>query len=368
MIVWNRLGTASLIELCRALRYSLASGLTLRDAMRLLAREGTSAIRGVCGRIADSLSAGWSFQEALEKQGSAFPRMFVSLAAVGEESGNLPEVMGELERYYLAQQKFRREFWGGVSWPLVQFTAAVLIIAGLIVILGYIPVQDAQSGPVDALGLGLTGADGAKTFLLAIAGGIAAIVLLSLLARFAMTKLPFLQRVLFRMPMIGPCARAFAMTRLCIALKLMLDTRLSVLKSIQLAFAATDNSAFRSASPVAIAWLKRGNSIHEAFKTTRLFTPAFQSALAVAEESGRIPEMCSIQAEVHEDQARRLLGILTKVASVLIWMLVAGFIILAIYRIFTTVYIGNINKHLDAKIAWVEPNILSPRTGIRCSS
>lgn len=346
-MMWNRLGSASLIELCRALRYALSSGLTLRDAMRLLAREGTRGIRGVCGRIAKSLDAGWSFQEAIEREGSTFPRMFTALAAVGEESGSLPEVMGELERYYIAQQTFRRDFIAGISWPLVQFTAAVLIVAGLIVILGYLPVQDSKSGPVDALGLGLIGAEGAKKFLLIVAGGIAALVLVFFLIRLALTRIAVLQRLLFHLPILGSCVHAFAMTRLCIALKLMLDTRLSVLKSIQLAYTATDNSAFQASSRRVVTSLKRGNAIHEAFKETRLFTPSFQSALAVAEESGRLPEMCSIQAENHEDQARRRLSLLNKIASVLIWMLVAGFIILAIYRIFSTVYIGNINKHID---------------------
>jgi type IV pilus assembly protein PilC len=355
MIVWNRLSTASLIELCRALRYSLSSGLTLRDAMNLLAREGTSGIRKPCTRIAELLQAGWSFQEALEKQGSTFPTMFVALATVGEESGNLPEVMGELERYYLAQQKFKRDFVSGVSWPLVQFLAAVGIVAGLIVILGYLPVEDAKSGPVDALGLGLTGTSGAIRFLLWVGGGLAALFLGWLLVRFLMTRVSFLQRVLFRIPVLGPCARALAMTRLCIAMKLMLDTRLSILKSIQLSYAATDNSAFRASAPKVIAFLKRGNTIHAAFKRTRLFTAPFQSAVAVAEESGRLPEMCAIQAESHEDQARRLLGVLNKFASVLIWLMVASFIILAIYRIYTTVYLSNINKHLkETKSSQVE--------------
>jgi type II secretory pathway component PulF len=58
--------------------------------------------------------------------------------------------------------------------------------------------------------------------------------------------------------------------------------------------------------------------------------------VAVAEESGRLPEMCAVQAENYDEQARRRLATLNKIASVLIWLVVAAFIITAIFRIFTT--------------------------------
>jgi type IV pilus assembly protein PilC len=359
------MGVVSLIELCRALRYALSSGLTLRDAMDLLGREGTWGVRRVCAAIATELKAGWSFQEAIEKQGGRFPTLFVSLATVGEESGNLPEVMGELEQYYVAQQKFRRDFLSDISWPLVQFSAAVLIIAVLIVVLGYLPVPGDRKEPIDALGLGLMGTTGAIEFLCYVGGGVAAILLSYFLMRRVMAYVPVLQRVVFRVPVIGSCARALAMTRLCIALKMMLDTRLSILKSIRLAFTATDNSAFISAAPKVVTSLKRGNSIHESFRETRLFTLSFQSALAVAEESGKLPEVCAIQAATYDDQARQLLAVINKLLSTLIWLGVAVFIIFAIYRIFTTVYIGTINKHLDEKIVEVRPLDLRPNQSAR---
>jgi len=345
---WSRrLGTASLIELCRALRYALSSGMMLRDAMDLLSREGTGPLRRVAGRVAADLKAGWSLHEALRKQEAAFPPLFVALTAVGEESGNLPEVMGELERYYQTQQKLRRDFISDISWPVVQFAAAVLIIAGLILILGLLPSKGPGQQTTDPLGLGLIGPEGAVTFLVVVFGTIAAgLILFALLGKLLATA-PRLQRAMFHVPVAGPCARALAMTRLCVALKLMLDTRLSVLKSIQLAFNATDNSAFVAAAPGVVGSVRRGNTIHDAFGAAGVFPPSFRSSVAVAEESGRLPEMCAVQAENYDEQARRLLGTLNKLASLLIWLLVAAFVITAIFRIFTTVYLGNIEKNLD---------------------
>ncbi len=364
MFFLNRsLSTNTLIELCRALRYSLSGGMMLRDAMDLLSREGTGGLRRAAAKLTEDLRAGWSLQESMDKQPGTFPPLFRALAAVGEETGNLPEVMGELERYYITQQKLRREFMKDISWPVIQFVAAVVIIAGLILILGIIQITPGRGGvPVDPLGLGLLGVDGAITFLGYIAGALLAAWILVILLQVLVRRVPWLQRQTFRIPVLGTCLRALALTRLCISLRLMLDTRMSVLKAIRLAFAATDNSAFIAAGPNVEASLRRGNTIADSIGQTRMFPEQLRSSIAVAEESGRLPEMCAVQAENYDDQARRSLSTLNKIASLLIWLVVAAFMITTIFSIFKNVYIKNLDRSFDPKTGapTLEPNSILP--------
>src|SRR5262249_5872157 len=136
MTIFQRLSLANLIEFCRSLRFSLSSGLTLRDAVRLMAGKGPRSLRPVAEKIGADLGAGWSFQDDLAKQEKVFPSLFLAIASVGEESGNLPEVLNELEKYYQIQQKLRREFISEITWPVTQFVAAIFVITLLIYILG----------------------------------------------------------------------------------------------------------------------------------------------------------------------------------------------------------------------------------------
>src|SRR5579871_1565883 len=138
MFFSRRLSIKDLIDLCRSMRYSLASGLTLRDVMDLLSTNGPPRLRPVAAQISKELKAGWSLQDAIGKQAHVFPPLFLALTAVGEESGNLPEVLTELEKYYRVQQKLRRDFIDQISWPVVQLVLAVFVIAGLILVLGII--------------------------------------------------------------------------------------------------------------------------------------------------------------------------------------------------------------------------------------
>src|SRR4051812_39054023 len=116
----SELPLAALVQLCRVLRHSLDAGIGLRDVFRQQATRGPAAVRPVAERLSAQLERGESFEAALERERAAFPPLFVALAVVGEQTGHLPEVFGELEKYYLLQQKLRREFRSRSFLPLMQ--------------------------------------------------------------------------------------------------------------------------------------------------------------------------------------------------------------------------------------------------------
>ncbi len=334
-----------LVEMCRAMRFALSSGLMLRDVMEMLARDGTPRVQPVAAAIAKELKAGWSLEEAMQKQGDTLPPLFVSLATVGEASGNLPEVLLELERYYKFQQKLRQEFNEQIAPPIFQLTAAVLIVTLLIYVLGIIPMQRGQER-LDPLGMGLVGAGGALTFLCVVSGGLLAILLGYLGLKRLFGRFAFVERALLAIPGLGSWLQSAAISRLCLAARLMLDTSLSVLKTIRLSFLATSNPAYIAALPEVESSLRKGNSISESFQKANLFPQKFISGVTVGEESGRLPETLRHQGEEYEEEARLRLTWLTRLVGWVIWLGVAAFIIFCIYSIYTNVYMKEINKAL----------------------
>lgn len=341
------LSTAALIEFTRSIRFFLTSGMTLRDAMRALADRGSRPVRGVARNISKELAAGWSLQAALEKQDGKFPTLFLSLATVGEETGNLPEVMKDLEKYYELQQQQARQLRSQAFLPVLQFVAAVGIIAMMIYILGKLPpVRVAgQAQTYDALGLGLVGTDGALTFVALVFGALAAVGILFWVLRVALRRRAVVEQVLLALPLIGPCLRAIALTRFSFAMRLMSDSSLSILRVIRLAFTATDNPAFIARAGDAEGVLKRGNAIVDALAATRMFPRAYLSSVAIGEESGHLPEVMAQHAEEYDQEARRRITVLNRLLATLVWLTVAGFVIFLIFRVFTQMYLGSLDKY-----------------------
>jgi type IV pilus assembly protein PilC len=347
MIFSGRLSLPALIELCRCMRYSLLSGMMLRDTMDLVANRGTRPLRPVAARITADLKAGWGLQEALKKQQAAFPPLFLALTAVGEESGNLPEVLHELEKYYEMQLKLRRDFIAEISWPAVQFVIAVLVITGMILVLGIVaPTGRAGGEPFDPLGLGLLGSEGALKFLGLVFGPLVGLWIGFSWLKHLLRRRAIVERVLLWVPVLGSSLCALAMTRFCISLRLMLETSLSITKTLRLALQATDNAAFFTAAPRVEAHLMRGHSITRSVTAARVVPKAFLNVLAIAEECGRIPDMCQHQGQFYEDLARRRLRLLNLVAGWVVWLSVAGFIVFSVFRIFLVAYLGSIERNL----------------------
>src|SRR5207248_1624317 len=110
MFLSRQLPLADLIRLCHLVRMNHAAGLTLVAVFRQLAQRSTPRLRPVAEEIRVHLESGESLRAALKAAKASFPALFVSLVTVGEETGHLPEVLEELEKYYLFQQK---------SWRLV---------------------------------------------------------------------------------------------------------------------------------------------------------------------------------------------------------------------------------------------------------
>src|SRR5438309_823356 len=104
MIFSARLPLSSLIELCRALRHYLAAGLTMQDVFTQLAKRSSAPLRAVSARILAGVKRGRDLEDMLKEEAAAFPPLLVAIAKVGEQSGNVPEMFGELEQYYRMQQ------------------------------------------------------------------------------------------------------------------------------------------------------------------------------------------------------------------------------------------------------------------------
>ena len=179
---------------------------------RQQAAKGTAAVRPVAARISEGLEKGDDLDELLKTETAVFPPLFTALATVGEESGMLPEVFRELEKYYRLMQRLRQQFLAQIAWPAFQFVAAIFVIAGLIFILGIITESNPGSTGFDPIGIG-TGPWPALRFLICVFTAIGLTLAFYVFSRRVLRE-GTLDAVLLRIPVLGPCAEALALTAL----------------------------------------------------------------------------------------------------------------------------------------------------------
>lgn len=334
----------SLATVSRNLGTLLSTGVPIVKAFRLAGRKAADPkIRSAFNAISDDLKAGQTVTEAIEST-RVFPKLYTDLTTTAEKAGALPEVLHSLADHYERMVDLKRDFRSQITMPVVQLVAAVLIVALLIFLLGV--VGDGKSG-FDPVGLGLSGPEGALTWLGGWAVGVTVIFVVYQLLRQSDIATRLFDRAVLALPVVGPCATNFALARFSWAYHLTQNAGLSIDESIQSSLRATSNEAFATLSQPILEDIYDGEQLSDALEHTSLFPPDFIEMVAVGETSGTVPEALHQLGPQLEDQARRSLKAVATAAGWAVWAGVAAFIIYVIFR-FAMWYTGMINDALQA--------------------
>ncbi|MBI2805708.1 MAG: type II secretion system F family protein [Planctomycetes bacterium] len=333
----RRIPLGDLIDLCRVLRHQLGAGMALQQVLQRQGERGRASFRGIATRLASDLQKGVSLSDALDKERDAFPPLFLAMAKLGETTGHLAEIFGELERYYQLELQLKRQFRSATILPIAQFFFATLIIAGVIYVLGFIASLN-NTKPLMTM-FGLSGAAGSGAFLGVVFGAIALGWAIYVAILRAGRQKAWMHRLLLGIPSLGPCLYALAMSRLTLALQLTLDSGLSIGKALRLSLEATGNAHFVAHADDIVNAIKKGRPLHDALENSRLFGSDVLDMVVSAEASGSVPEMMRHLAQQYQEETGRRMTMLTRVAGGAVWCCVAGFIIWAIFSLYG-IYFG----------------------------
>ena len=122
----------------RVLSTTFAAGVPLVDALDSVAgATGNAVYRDAVMKIKDEVSSGVQLQAAM-KQTDVFPVMAVQLTAIGEESGNLDEMLSKVAEHYEAVVDDMVDNLTSLMEPMIMSVLGVLV-GGLIVAM-YLPI------------------------------------------------------------------------------------------------------------------------------------------------------------------------------------------------------------------------------------
>jgi type IV pilus assembly protein PilC len=122
----------------RVLSTTFAAGVPLVDALDSVAgATGNAVYRDAIQRIKDDVSSGTQLQAAMRQQ-DVFPVMAVQLTAIGEESGNLDEMLEKVADHYEAVVDDMVDNLTALMEPMIMSVLGVLV-GGLIIAM-YLPI------------------------------------------------------------------------------------------------------------------------------------------------------------------------------------------------------------------------------------
>ena len=137
-IIGGILENAAIARFSRTLSTTFAAGVPLVDGLDTVSGAvGNVVFRDAVLKVKDDVSTGHQLQLAMGQTG-VFPHMVVQMAAIGEESGNLDEMLAKVADYYEQEVNNAVDALSSLLEPLIMVLIGGLV--GVMVVAMYLPI------------------------------------------------------------------------------------------------------------------------------------------------------------------------------------------------------------------------------------
>lgn len=314
--IFHRISIHDKIVFARNLGGMVGAGLSVSRALAVLERQTENPkLKKVIGAVAGRVGGGMNLSQAFGEFKAAFPPIFVSMVAAGEEGGTLSaslhEVASQLDRAYYMQKKVR----GALMYPAI--VVVVLVIIAFIMMVYVVPQLTSAFKEFNvalpfSTRVVIATSDFAKThtvYALLSALGVAAAVWLT--ARSAPGK-RFFDFAFLHMPIISPLVKNANAARTGSTLSSLLSAGVPVVSALQITAKVISNSYYQDVLLSVRVAIQKGESMSSVFREHEDIYPAFLSEMvAVGEETGKLSSLlreCGAFFEAEVDQKTKDLG------------------------------------------------------------
>lgn len=305
------LKSSELTLFTRQLATLLAAGIPVEEALQGVGEQSESEnvrrlIIGVRGKVME----GYALAQALGEYPKAFPDLYRSTVAAGEQTGRLDHVLMKLADYTENQQRIRQKIQQALIYPSLMIVVSVSIISFLLVFVVPKIIDVFASSGQDL--------PPATIVLIAISHFIhndgLYLLILIILALFILRQ--GLQHAAFRMhfdglmlrlPLIAYLIKATNIARYIHTFGILFASGVNVLDTLRVATGLIHNRVMRTAFEKAAVQIKEGSHISKALKATQFLSPMAVHLIASGEKSGQLAPMME-RAAAHLDlEVKRLI-------------------------------------------------------------
>lgn len=305
------------------------SGVPLVDAVTALSKnkEHPGLARGF-KKIASMIEGGNSFSKAIEESDMPFPPYVRHLAHAGELSGDLSQALKNASEQLNYEQALRNEFKSALTYPLVLIGSG--IAAMLIIFFAVVPkfahmLNEGKELPTLAWLVLKSGALVNENPVLVL-GTIFALVVgvISIFMNQKVRKASL--NMALELPVIGPWLSEQDTARWASLCGAMLEARVNLITSLRLSAESSNFVKRRVKANQLIGDIQSGASLTDALSQSNLVPGTSLNLIAVGDKTGRLAQMMSAVAKLHDDACKRKMKqVLTLVEPIAI--LVVGIMI-----------------------------------------
>ena len=331
-------GAGDLVIFVRQGALVLRAGFTLVNALDAIGEmEIKGRLRRAIRRMSDEIRRGAGFSTALAREKAIFSRMVVSLAASGEQSGNLDAILDRLSDNMARTRELKRQLISAMFYPLFVLIAAIAVVVFLMV--GVIPrfavFLAARHASLPAstqllMDISAWAVDYGK--IIAIVAGSLVFAVLALYTNRRGKLL--IDRAILAIPLVGTAVLYSAMALSGWSMGMLLTSGVTALESLRITSTLIGNLALSKCLQRAAERLLAGRSLSRALDQTHI--PLMMRHMAmVGESSGQLDTVMQDVGEYYQKELTakvKIIAVMIEPTLIIVVGGLVGFVYFAFFQ------------------------------------
>ena len=324
------------IDFSRELATLIESGVNILNALQLLEDQSTnSAFRKVIADLKNELRGGSSFSVAISKHPQVFSRTYCQVMKASERSGSLEVGLRHIAEYIDKQAAAKKKIQGALAYPILLGVMGIGVSV-ILLIVALPPLVDLFSSLNATLPLQTRILIGVSNFLTdymihILVGLVVLVGLFIACLKFPEGKL-VIDKLLLRMPVIGPIVLQRSMYHFCHTTAMLLKAGLHLPEIMDIVVPSVGNQVIHQALSELREKLIQGQGLSSPMAEIGLFPSLMVEMVAVGEKTGDLESMVANIAERYEYAVdQRIAGLVKMIepAMTVLSGLLVGFVALS---------------------------------------
>jgi general secretion pathway protein F len=335
---FGKAGSREITVMTRQLATLLGAGLPLVQSLTtLITQTSHPHLKKILAQIKEQVNEGNSFSQTMTHYPQVFQPFYLNMVRAGEASGTLHLVLERLADFSEKQQALKGRIRAALAYPLFMFLVGSVVLFFLVtfVVPNVTRIFDEMHQTLPLITIVLIGVSRfLETFWWVIVAGIAAGALslnyfLSKTERGRNVR----DRILLRLPVIGPMNRKMAVARFSRTLGTLLESGVPLLASLEIVRNIVGNALISDAIRQAGNDVREGQNLSAPLARSGLFPAIAVEMISVGEQSGNLEPMLYRIADAYEKEVESSITMLTSLLEpvmILVMGLIVGFIVVSI--------------------------------------
>ncbi len=334
----RKVKTSELVLFSRQLALLLESGLGIVQSLELLqSQTGDRELKRVLVRIVSDIRGGDSLSVALSRHPHAFSRIYQKMLAVGEQTGNLEQILRNLATYIEKQSAAMSKLKAALTYPAIVSVLAVVIMVVMVTIVlppivGMFKSLKGDLPITTKLLLGFVDLMRQYGFHMVVT------ILIAGFVAYLYTKSPtghyYKDLLMLKLPLLGRLNIISELARCCRSMSLLFKAGLPLPEIMTLASQASGNEVVARALNDVEKDMIKGEGLAGPMKKRWVFLPLMVEMTKVGEATGTLDATLVTVAENYDVEAESRIQTLLSMVEPMMTIgigLAVGFLALSIF-------------------------------------